>query len=165
MNATVERSALQPSWLSGRMLGSMVSSLSQRMVRLGTTALMLSGAGLAGYSYYLKDQAPPQASGAMAWVKDHAAWFIAIGVAGLVLGAVLNMMMARRMQKRMMGSMPGMGSMAGMPGMPGNGSMGAGAGMPAGWPGGEVVKVRCRSCSSLELEGAAYCSKCGKPMA
>jgi hypothetical protein len=162
------------------MLGSMLSSLSQRMVRLGTTALMLSGAGLAGYSYYLDQNQSAAASGAMAWVKSHAVWFIVIGVAGIVVGFVVNMVTARRIAKRMMGSM-GMPGMQGMGGMGGMSSLGLGGGMDAapglrGMPGGpsqmmgwpaptEIVKVRCKSCSSLELEGAVFCSKCGKPMA
>lgn len=29
---------------------------------------------------------------------------------------------------------------------------------------GDVVKVKCRNCGSLEAEDAAYCRKCGKPM-
>lgn len=28
----------------------------------------------------------------------------------------------------------------------------------------DVVKVKCRSCGSLEREDATYCSKCGKPL-
>ncbi len=157
----------------------MVSSLSQRMIRTATMLLMASGAGLAGYSYYLDQQAEAAGySSQLVWVKDHATWFIALGVAGLVLGFVINMVTARRMQKRMMGNMGGMG-MGGMGGMAGTGGMGAG-GMPdmgrlmamQGMAANptlaaptEVVKVRCKSCSSLESEAAAFCSKCGKPLA
>lgn len=164
------------------MLGSLVTAMSQRMVRLGTTALMLSGAGLAGYSYYLDQYAAasPQAGAAMVWVRAHPTLFIGIGVAGIVVGGVLNMLSARRMTKQMMGGMPGgMGGMGGMMGMQGMGGMGGTGGMGgmeqmqamqalqgiSGSQAREVVKVRCKSCSALELEAAAFCSKCGKPMA
>ena len=28
----------------------------------------------------------------------------------------------------------------------------------------EVVKVKCRNCGNLEMEDAAFCRKCGKPL-
>ncbi|MFA5944345.1 MAG: hypothetical protein WC876_07765 [Candidatus Thermoplasmatota archaeon] len=154
------------------MLGSMVTSMSQRMIRLATTALMVSGAGLAGYSYYLDQYkaADPRANAAITFFQEHATWFIALGVAGLVLGFVLNMVMMRRMTKRMMGGM----GMPGMGGMPSGMMQGMGGLDPqtmqamqglSGSAAREVVKVRCKACSSLELEAAAFCSKCGKPMA
>lgn len=156
------------------MLGSMVSSLSQRMVRLGTTTLMLSGAGLAGYSYYLDQQAEARGMTAqLAWVKDHATWFIALGVVGLVVGFLLNMMMMRRMTKQMMGGMGGPGGPGSMPDMSRlmamqgmGGGVGLGAAQPtmAAAPVTETVKVRCRSCSGLAAESAAYCPTCGKAL-
>lgn len=153
------------------MLGSMVTSMSQRMTRLATTALMVSGAGLAGYSYYLDQYkaADPRANAAITFFQENAMWFIALGVAGLVLGFVLNMVMMRRMTKGMMGGMgmQGMGGMpAGMMGMQGMDpqTMQAMQHLSRG-AATEVVKVRCKACSSLELEAAAFCSKCGKPMA
>lgn len=143
-------------------LGSLLASLSQRMVRTGTMALMVSGAGLAGYSYYLDQQASAAGmSSQLEWVKGHATWFIAVGVAGMVVGFVLNAVTARNQMSRMMRGMP---SGMGMQGMPGIGMQSMeGMGLQ-GMPGREVVKVRCPACSSLEAESAAFCSKCGKPM-
>ncbi|MHB1261008.1 MAG: hypothetical protein ACYC2H_04750 [Thermoplasmatota archaeon] len=155
------------------MLGSLVSSMSQRMIRLATTTLMVSGAGLAGYSYYIDQQAAATGTtGYLTFFREHAMWFIALGVAGLVLGFVLNMVTMRRQTKRMMGGMSGMG----MGGMGASGSMPdvtqlmamqRMAGTPTVATGAttEVVKVRCKACSSLEAESAAFCSKCGKPLA
>lgn len=163
------------------MLGSLVSSLSQRMVRLAASALVVSSAGLAGYSYYVDQYkaADPRAGAAITFFQGHATWFLVLGVAGVVVGFTINVVAMRSMQKRMMGGlggpgMAGMSGMTGMAGMSGVGSLGgmdpemlrrmaaASQGMAA--PGGQVVKVRCPSCKSLETESAAFCSACGKPL-
>jgi hypothetical protein len=150
------------------MLGSLVSSMSQRLVRMSTMALMVSGAGVAGYSIYLDQYAPEgsQAGSFVAFFKDNARFFLILGAVGVVVGALLNFVMMRRMQKRMMGGM----GMAGPGGMPDMGRLMAMQGMAAPAVAAppvpvELVKVRCRSCSALEAEGASFCSKCGKPMA
>jgi len=153
------------------MLGSLVSSMAQRMIRLATTTLMVSGAGLAGYSYYIDQQAAATGTtGYLTFFREHATWFIALGVAGLVLGFAINMVSARRMQKTMMGGMGmgGMGAMGGsMPDMTQLMAMQRMAGTPTMATGAptEVVKVRCKAGSSLEAESAAFCSKCGKSLA
>lgn len=144
---------------------------------MATMALMLSGAGMAGYSIYLDQYAPPgsQAGAFVTYFKDNAKFFLILGAVGVVVGGILNFVMVQRMKKRMMGGM-GMGAMgSGMPVMPGMGGLGGMGGMPPNMDlqqmmsqahqVKEVVKVRCRSCNSLETEGAAFCSKCGKPMA
>jgi hypothetical protein len=161
------------------MLGSLLASVSQRMVRLGTMVLMLSGAGLAGYSYYLDQSAAssPAASTSLAWVKANPTLFIVIGVAGVVVGGLVNAVTARRQASRMMASMPGLAGNMGMAGQSGamppggatqtrtSGTLPASPSAPPGWPQIEVVKVRCRSCSSLEAEQAAFCSRCGAALA
>jgi hypothetical protein len=156
------------------MLGSMLTSMSQRLIRLATTTLMVSGAGLAGYSYYIDQQAAATGTtGYLAFFREHATWFIALGVAGLVLGFIINLVTMRRMTKRMMGSMgmgggagngmPDMGRLMAMQGMSGPGGMAGMGGLPvaAAAPVTEIVKIRCKSCASLEAEAAAFCSKCG----
>ncbi|MEA3136893.1 MAG: hypothetical protein QOC71_1174, partial [Thermoplasmata archaeon] len=130
----------------------------------------------AGYSIYLDQYAPPgsQAGDFVTFFKANAKFFLILGVVGVVVGGLLNFMMAQRMKKKMMGGM-GMGGMGGMQGNPGMGGLGGMGGMPPGMnmqqmmsqaqQVKDVVKVRCRSCQSLELESAAFCSKCGKPLA
>jgi hypothetical protein len=172
------------------MLGSLVSSLSQRLVRMATTALMLSGAGLAGYSYYIDQYkaADPRANAAITFFQEHATWFLVLGVVGVVVGFTINMVTMRAMQKRMMGGMGGLGGlggpgpagmstmsgMAGMSGVPSAASMGgidpamlqrmAVASQGTTAAGAQVVKVRCPSCKGLETESASFCSSCGKPL-
>ena len=164
------------------MLGSLVTSLSQRVVRMATMAMMLGGAGVAGTSIYVDQitQSNPQAGTVLAYFKDHAQLFLIIGAIGVVVGGILNFMLAQRMKKKMMGGMGmgGMGMGGGMPAMaagPGMGGLGGMGGMPPGMnmqqmmsqaqQVKDVVKVRCKSCSSLELEAATFCSKCGKTLA
>lgn len=139
------------------MIGGGISSASRSLIRLATTGIMLSGAGLAGYSYYEGQQLVPGVD--PSFIQRHAPLFIGIGVAGLVLGAVVQFVSMRRMQKRMMQQMGGMmgGMGGGMGGMPDFSKMGTP--QPK-----EVVRVRCAHCKALNAEDADYCSKCGKPM-
>lgn len=130
-------------------IGGSLSSGDHQLIRLATMGLILSGVGLAGYGFYGNQQATE----AQTFVQEHAKVFIGIGIAAIVLGAILNFWMSRRMMRRMTAGMAGMGGIGGMPMMPG-----------MGMPPKEVVKVRCKSCGSLQDEGAEFCSKCGKPM-
>jgi hypothetical protein len=150
--------------------GSMVSQGGRSLIRLATTAVMLSGFGAAGIGVY-GDSLPPQATGAQVFIQEHSRELIIVGVALIVVGGILNFVVMRRMQKRMMANLPGMGQMS----LGGMGSMGgAGGGMPgasmpfpnlAGMPGLEPqVKVRCPSCAKLQAEAATFCQDCGKPM-
>src|ERR1041385_8471728 len=104
--------------------GNMVSQGGRSLIRLATTGMMLSGLGVAGAGVYGNQINDPRVNTAQAFIQDHAQQFIILGVALLVLGGILNFVLARRMQKRMMSSM-GLGGAAGV------GAMGAmGGGMP-----------------------------------
>ena len=146
-------------------VGGMVSQGGRSLIRLATTGLILAGVGTAGLGVY-GNQLPPEAQGAQAFIQDNAKAIIIVGVALVVLGGILNFVMAQRMQKRMMGSMMGgaggMGGM-GMSGMPDMQALQRMQGM-AGLPGVEVVKVRCNACGKLQLEAARFCADCGKAM-
>lgn len=120
--------------------------------------MILGGVGLAGFGYY-GSTLPPQAATVQAFVQENSTILIGVGIAAIVLGAVVNLWAKQRMMKQMTAGMRGMGT----GGMPDLSAMMAGMGAMGGTQR-EIVKVRCRSCTSLELEDAAFCSKCGKPM-
>lgn len=157
--------------MMGAMAGSGLSSGGRSLIRMVTTATLVGGAGLAGAGLY-GQSLPPEAESAKAFLRDNATWLIAVGVAVIVLGAVLSFVARARMMKQMqsqmggmMGGMGGMG-MGGLGAMPGRGPMPDLAAMQAmmGQAAQPIVKVKCRACSTLQAEGAAFCSSCGKPM-
>lgn len=132
--------------------------------------MMLSGLGVAGVGVYGNQLPPEQAAqvqGAQKFIQEHATAFIAVGIFLIVAGFVLNMVMAQRMKKRMMASMPMMGGMGGaakggaFPGMEG---MTGFPGMSPSMQPKEVVKVRCPTCKTPQLEAAKFCADCGAAM-
>lgn len=183
MNATVglPRSKCL-GWMAASMgmLSGAISSGGRSLIRLVTTIGILGGVGVGGAGLYGQQLQTDneQVQGAQAFIKDHAALLIGVGMALIVLGAILQFFMMRRMRKQMMGGMGMPGAMggrmgAGMGGMPGGAGAGGMGGAAGGMPdmsqfmamqGAAAVKVRCPNCKSLEAEGAAFCSKCGKPM-
>jgi hypothetical protein len=143
--------------MMGMMAGSALSTAGRKLIRLVTTGLMLSGVGMAGVGFYGQNL-PPQAQAAQAFAQQHWQIIIALGVGAVALGAMLNFWASHRMTKQMTAGMGGMGGgnpMMGMQGMAGF------PGMPVAK---DVVKVRCRSCGTLQDEAAEFCSKCGKSM-
>ena len=146
--------------------GSMVSQGGRTLIRLATTGTMLSGLGVAGAGLYGNQVQDPRVDSAQAFIQENAKLFIIVGVALLVLGFVLNLVLMQRMQKRMMAGMGlggagGMGGMGmGMPGMP---DLAAMRGLQAAAAPSQI-KVRCPSCTKLQAETATYCADCGKPM-
>ncbi len=152
--------------IMGTMAGSGLSSGGRKLVQMVTTATIIGGAGLAGAGLYGQNL-PPEAQQAQAFVRDNAPLLVALGVAAIALGAMLSFWSRRKMMQQMQSSFGGMGGMGGLGG-PGGAMMpnlaalqGMGAPVAAAAP---VVKVRCRACSALQAEGAAFCSSCGKPM-
>ena len=146
------------------MLGSMASQGGRSLIRLATTGMVLAGVGTAGLGVYGNQIQDPRVNTAQSFLQDHAREVIIVGVALVVLGGILNFVMAQRMQKRMMASMPMMSGagFGGMPGMPGAGAMpGMSALMGAS---AEVIKVRCPSCRKPQAESATFCADCGKAM-
>lgn len=138
-------------------IGGAMSQGGRQIIRLVTTGAILSGVGMAGFGYYGSTMTlPAEASAAQAFIVENSKSLIILGVVVIALGAVVSFWARQRMMKQMTAGMPGMGA-GGMPDM---------SAMVAGMGGmqREVVKVRCRSCKSLELEDAAFCSKCGKAM-
>ncbi len=131
----------------------------RQLIRYVTMGMIFGGVGLAGFGYY-ESTLPPEAATVRAFVQENSKILIGVGIAAIVLGAVVNFWAKQRMMKQMTAGMPGMGK----GGMPDFSAMMGGMGAMGGTQR-EIVKVRCKSCNSLELEEAAFCSKCGKPMA
>lgn len=139
--------------MGGMGVGGSLSAGGRQLVRLATMGLMFGGVGMAGFGFY-GENLPPEAQGAQAFIQDNTKALIIVGVAAIVLGAVLNWYFRQRMMKQMTAGMPDFSKMMGM-GMPMGGPMA---------PAQQVVKVRCGSCGTLQAEEAEFCSKCGKGM-
>jgi hypothetical protein len=144
--------------LLGLGIGGAMSQGGRQIIRLVTTGAIISGMGMAGFGYYGSSMdLPPEADAAQAFIVANSKLLIGFGIAAIVLGALVSFWARQRMMKQATAGMPGMGG-GGSPDM--NAMMAGMGGMQR-----EVVKVRCKSCNSLELEDAAFCSKCGKSMA
>ena len=149
--------------MMGAMAGSGLSSGGRKLVQMVTTATIVGGVGLAGAGMY-GQTLPPEVGAVQTFARDNAPWLIALGVAAIALGAMLSFWSRRRMMQQMHSQMGGMGALGGMGGAGvARGAAPDLAGMQA-MMGQQVVKVKCRACSSLQAEGAAFCSSCGASM-